>query len=390
MPCPVFRDRRMAIKAWAGGGGARLPGDWVTACVTRMIAVACRVLGTKKGPTPHQAFLGHSAAVTGTVQLGDTLVTADAGDCLLFWKCSNSLTHPPSRSIGAAPLDTCTAPRDASFTNGSKEHPEDAVIPQELRLSRVVPEPHATLRGAHDAGPLSGLYGSLPGLPRGTSNEVLVGSTAPRLVCDSVIGMSHVARNTMLWLPPQGLLLYAVDNTVVVDDLHSRRQRYLVLNRCPVTSLASVAPNSPIIAAASECSPLHSLFCTSLSHSTWDDCSYNVLLASQPCCTGASSFLKGTQWSSAVGKAAQALRLLTSASGTRLPAPAARCFPTTPLPCKPSRSAPPAAGWRALAATLSDRLSSGTFSEGKPSLWVAQRSRWRRWRGVRALRQQSL
>lgn len=41
--------------------------------------------------TPHQTFIGHSGAVMAAVQTGETLVTADASDGILFWRCNSAI-----------------------------------------------------------------------------------------------------------------------------------------------------------------------------------------------------------------------------------------------------------------------------------------------------------
>lgn len=232
---------------------------------------SCSTSGKKKAAAPYQAFVGHSGAVAGLALHGNTLITADAGDSLLFWRCTPALALPasgtPQVTQDGMPSVALTAAQAARETSrAALAEPQvggpGAAAPvvtdadeAEPRSTSVVPEYTAAVPAPHPELPARP-YGTLPGLPAGAESDQLVGSTAPRMVCDSVVGLCATTKDTMLWLPPQGLLLYAVDNTVVVDDLQSRRQRFLVLSRQPVTCLASVAPNSPVIAAASECAPV--------------------------------------------------------------------------------------------------------------------------------------
>jgi hypothetical protein len=94
-------------------------------------------------------------------------------------------------------------------------------------------------------------YG-MPGLPLGQQQVQSCGSNAPRASSAAIFGIGHTDRNTALWLPPKGILVYAVDNTVVIDDLRTRRQRFLVLNQQHVTALASPGPSSSTLAIATE------------------------------------------------------------------------------------------------------------------------------------------
>ena len=65
--------------------------------------------------------------------------------------------------------------------------------------------------------------------------------------------MAHAHPSTSAWLPAQGLLLYAVDNAVIVDDLRSKGQKFLVFNQQAITALAVVGGRSAVIASASRC-----------------------------------------------------------------------------------------------------------------------------------------
>jgi hypothetical protein len=96
-------------------------------------------------------------------------------------------------------------------------------------------------------------YGTMPGLQRGQQQAHSCGTTAPHAVSVAVMAMGHTHKNTALWLPSEGVLLYAVDNTVVVDELRTRRQRYLVLNKQNVTALAASGASSSTVAIAVEC-----------------------------------------------------------------------------------------------------------------------------------------
>lgn len=81
------------------------------------VVLYCRSTVVPKGKagTPHQTYIGHSAAVNAAVQIGDTLVTADAADCILFWKCD-------SRTVTA--IQPSTMDVDASQENISMNvHP---------------------------------------------------------------------------------------------------------------------------------------------------------------------------------------------------------------------------------------------------------------------------
>jgi len=55
-----------------------------------------------KGVVPHQSFLGHSDAVTAAVIAGHVMVTADAADCLLFWRVSDDLPTHQARDLSQA------------------------------------------------------------------------------------------------------------------------------------------------------------------------------------------------------------------------------------------------------------------------------------------------
>jgi hypothetical protein len=100
---------------------------------------------------------------------------------------------------------------------------------------------------------LSSTYGTMPGLQRDQQQAHSCGTTAPHAVSVAVMAMGHTHKNTALWLPSEGVLLYAVDNTVVVDELRTRRQRYLVLNKQNVTALAASGASSSTVAIAVEC-----------------------------------------------------------------------------------------------------------------------------------------
>ena len=189
-----------------------------------------------------------------------TLITTDAADCLLFWRCTPALARLSGSlpCMSPEPTSQCEAQQldcRADVARPSALQEQTSALGESPRLHGSVPEPCSGAvehNGAYWQG-AGRSYGSSPGVPAAEDADQLVGSTAPRMVCDFVVGLNSTARHALLWLPPQGLLLYAVDNTVVVDDLQSRRQRFLVLNRQPVQCMASVAPASPIIASASEC-----------------------------------------------------------------------------------------------------------------------------------------
>lgn len=63
--------------------------------------------GQGKRSEAHQSFIGHSGAVTGAAMAGSVVVTSDAEDSLLFWRCKlpamTALTAPsvdPSNGVG--------------------------------------------------------------------------------------------------------------------------------------------------------------------------------------------------------------------------------------------------------------------------------------------------
>lgn len=127
--------------------------------------------------------------------------------------------------------------------------PSATEAPEEPRCSRIVPEPSATAPAPPTVGTAAAPYLSMPCAPAAAPSAS--SATAPQPACDRVIGMAHEHPHTSAWLPAQGLLLYAVDNVVVVDDLRSRRQRLLVHNQQAITALAVVGGKSAVIASAS-------------------------------------------------------------------------------------------------------------------------------------------
>jgi hypothetical protein len=223
-------------------------------------------VGSKKATAPHQSFLGHSAAVTAIAHSGNTIVTADSGECILFWRCAPALRSAlPARATNDV-QDVANAALNTSAGQAEAPLPEaesSADSPQEPRSTRVVPQPATRSAQAAIGDPVPPVYGSLPGVPHselpGVPQAMPAGrqsdSRAPRVTCDCVVGLCASEQSNMLWLPPQGLLAYAVDNTVVIEDLQGRRQRYLVMNQQRITSLAAVGPKSPVIGTAAECVP---------------------------------------------------------------------------------------------------------------------------------------
>lgn len=123
--------------------------------------------------------------------------------------------------------------------------------PEQPRCSGAVPEPSSVTLEEPGCGATAKPYMSIPTAPMpatGASNL-----TAPRPTCDRIIAMAHESPSSSAWLPAQGLLLYAVANAIIIEDLSNRRQKYLVHNRQAITTLAVVGGGSAIVASASRC-----------------------------------------------------------------------------------------------------------------------------------------
>eukprot|EP00892_Ulva_mutabilis_P005257 jgi/Ulvmu1/3102/UM015_0142.1 len=243
--------------------------------------VSRSVVAKGKASTPHQTYIGHSGAVMDAVQVGETLVTADSSDCILFWKCNSNILPaiPPS-----AP-DCGPSQENISMNVHPVASPSDPGAPDEAmrmgtaapepRSSLTVPEPSATAMAPSCAGgPPAAPYQSLPAVAM--APQVACGATAPRPTCDRIVAMAHQHPGTAAWLPAHGLLVYAVDNAVVVEDLRSQRQRFLVFNLQPITALAVVGGRSAVVASASRKG-------THANNATADICVWDIAMGS--CCS---------------------------------------------------------------------------------------------------------
>jgi hypothetical protein len=189
----------------------------------------------------------------GAALLGSMLVTADASDCLHFWRCGEQLAFkdPPKPLLRKMP--------EASNLQGTQEHiaAEPGSL-QDLPAGQAAEPKASPISGAvYKETELSIRHAALPETWTGSAPDPQTSLTAPRLNCNFVVGLSAAVQNGTLWLPPQGLVVHAVDNTIVVNELHTGRQRYLTFNQQQISCLASVDCASSVFASASECDAAH-------------------------------------------------------------------------------------------------------------------------------------
>jgi hypothetical protein len=89
-------------------------------------------LASKGCNVPNQTFIGHSGAVTSAVLVGNTLVTADAADGLLFWSCALPVNSTGSASmLGARATMAQTCGREAAkITSATLVNRESSHVPE--------------------------------------------------------------------------------------------------------------------------------------------------------------------------------------------------------------------------------------------------------------------
>lgn len=269
-----------------------------------------RRITQRGGSDVHQSFIGHSGAVTSAAAANGLVVTADAEDSLLFWRCQLPHTATAADAVDSSSTNHGSVNHSSEIhisgnhsnvnhsngihnsgihSNGihsSVNHSSAMMSPQgkdtaerytaaERSIapalgtngfgpssaaalgSRDVPTPECGDNVLDSMYPSENLLkpyikGSAASEPaRGAVPSSLAHSSAGTPACSAIIGLSTRYRNTALWLPPQGRLVYCVGNAVVVEDLQTRKQRFLVGSSSDVSALASPHPTSTVLASAS-------------------------------------------------------------------------------------------------------------------------------------------
>lgn len=210
-----------------------------------------RATPAESAPLPHHSFLGHPGLVAGMVFSSDHLITVGEADCMYFWRLLQPVLPPQDSDLRrlAADVDKAAAQQLA------------ADMDQLLRVPLHSP-PHADVAGAGDQRPYS--LAAAPPSPRQLpasspssldqllpSYKAVAGQprAAPQLACSAVIGFTPHGASNVVWDPDTGLFAYGVDTLVVVEDLATRRQRYLRYHAQPVTCLAA-AHSGKLLASA--------------------------------------------------------------------------------------------------------------------------------------------
>jgi hypothetical protein len=188
----------------------------------------------------------------GATWRGNILITADASDCLLFWRCSQELAAKglPGPLLSTMPGEDLELQGAQMYLEAGTDSPHALHTELEVPVPKTIPSPGAAYKETQ----LSIRHAALPGTWTGPAHN---GSTAARLNCNFVVGLTTAIQNGTLWLPPQGLVVHAVDNTILVNELHTERQRYLSFNQQRISCMASVDGASSVIATASECGAVH-------------------------------------------------------------------------------------------------------------------------------------
>ncbi|DBA73164.1 TPA: hypothetical protein ACH3X2_010098 [Trebouxia sp. C0005] len=250
-----------------------------------------------------QSFIGHSDIVTGLAWANDhSLISTSAGDAILIWHLKPAALLTPDTDPNLAPVNphghVQVAPpnpagrlADAPAANMTEafddfQRGEPGLLQQSLEASASRLEGLTEGRHTADTGSSAAAQPSMTtkalsvttvvadGFQQSTAEAVLLESqhqlvagsvvpaeagepkagkpaaAEPHLQVQRVIGFNGDSRGTCAWQADSGLLLYAANQCLIVEQLATREQRCLVQHTTGISCLA-VTPDGSLIASAS-------------------------------------------------------------------------------------------------------------------------------------------
>mmetsp|Transcript_2561 Transcript_2561/g.6727 ORF Transcript_2561/g.6727 Transcript_2561/m.6727 type:complete len:950 (+) Transcript_2561:248-3097(+) len=199
-----------------------------------------------------QSFVGHSGSVSCVRFAGQRLITGDANDGIFIWRLNS--TGAPQ---GSPLADRSNLPLPGASTAsplGSSSRRMAWLLPDSATGSPAVPpqvdspaDGVPSLGAGVSQASLS-LRGSLDLEPRQKSPAAF--RLPPRMMADAVVGFTGLGtQSNVVWSPATGFFAYSSENMIVVEDLLTRKQRYLAAHSKRISTMA-VSSNGALLASA--------------------------------------------------------------------------------------------------------------------------------------------
>ncbi|KAI8472679.1 MAG: hypothetical protein J3K34DRAFT_519551 [Monoraphidium minutum] len=260
-------------RALVTGGADRLVRVWD---LTVTAADAPSGGAVDERPPPHQSFVGHPGAVRDVTFLGDELIAAGEGDATTLWRLA-----PRPRVAGAAGdagEGPAVAHPDSNVTMRSwlVDDGEHAAPSWRTGVRRAASAAATVAAGAEGGGggllveelqaltvdpgtePSPLFSAGAPGSPPRAPSPVVAGraaaGAAPPLAPPNaaLVGFGPGAARCVIWARAAGVVIYAPDRLIIMEDLGTRQQMLLQHNSRPIGALALSEDQTLLASAAAE------------------------------------------------------------------------------------------------------------------------------------------